>query len=48
MTQNEFFVGIQYLLEEAKNQGWGLDQIERDSGDAIQEFLEESGYFKED
>lgn len=48
MTQNDFFVAIQYILETAEREGWSLRQIDRDAGDAIQEYLEVKGYYKEE
>lgn len=41
MTQNDFYVAIQAILQKAYDNGWGLDQIELQGQDAIDEFLGE-------
>lgn len=41
MTENDFFVAIQFILEDAKNKGWSLRKIEETAVDAVEEFIDE-------
>lgn len=38
VTQNDFYVAIQLILEEAKTSGWSLDQVIEYAHDAVDEF----------
>ena len=38
VTQNDFYVAIQLILEEAKTSGWSLDQILDCAHDAVDDF----------
>lgn len=39
MTENDFYVAIQYILERAMNEGWPLAKIEECGNDAVDEFI---------
>jgi len=39
MTQNDFYVAIQFVLEKALEEGWKLGQIEDYAIDAVDEFV---------
>ncbi len=48
MTENDFYVKIQYILEEALDAGFDHEKIYDWGLEAIEEWAEESGMFEDD
>jgi len=42
MSENDFYVAIQGLLEAAKDQGWSVEKAEATAQSAIEEWVEET------